>query len=123
MLGIIVFLGLVGAVFSFAILGWVWWARKAGGVEVPRWRSALGLLSLSVLSLQILVFCLFEAYGFLTGSFSYRSEQLFLWGRVDLYLGLGVIVFAVFGKGRFRAPVVASTVALEIVWFLLGTGV
>jgi hypothetical protein len=122
MVGVVIFLVLVLAVLSLAILAWVWWIGNPGGAQAPRWRNTLGFVGLAALSLQIFVFSLFEAYGFVTGSFSYRSEHLLLWGRVDFYLGVAAIAGAVLGKGWFRAPVVLSAVALEIIWFLLGTG-
>jgi len=79
-------------------------------------------MSLAILSLQVLIFFLFEAYGFVIGSFSYRSRSFFLWGRIDFCLCVLALVAAVLAKGRFRISVALSAVAVEVIWFLLGTG-
>jgi fucose 4-O-acetylase-like acetyltransferase len=121
-MGILIFLLLAGVAFGGGVLGWIQWRSARSLSQSPKWRSIAGLMSLAILSLQVLIFFLFEAYGFVIGSFSYRSRSFFLWGRIDFCLCVLALVAAVLAKGRFRISVALSAVAVEVIWFLLGTG-
>ncbi len=81
-----------------------------------------GLLGLVIVSIQIAAFVGFEAYGIVTRDVSYRMSSFFAWGRFDFYLCVFALVTISLGKGRFRVPLLLSSLMLEAVWFLIGFG-
>ena len=49
-------------------------------------------------------------------------SSFFAWGRFDFYLCVFALVTISLGKGRFRVPLLLSSLMLEAVWFLIGFG-
>jgi hypothetical protein len=121
MRGLFVFLILIAATLGFGAVGWNWYHRDSS-LEVSRWRRSLGFLGLLAVSVQVLLFFAFEAYGFVVGNFDYRTKYFFSWARVDSGICVFVLLAALFGKGRFRLPMVVSTLAIAAIWFMLGLG-
>jgi len=112
---------LISATLGFGAVGWNSYHRDSS-LEVYRWRRSLGFLGLLAVSVQVLLFFVFEIYGFVIKNFDYRTKYFFSWARVDSGTYVFVLLAALFGKGRFRLPRVSSTPAIAAIWFMLGLG-
>jgi hypothetical protein len=122
MRGLLVFAFLIAAALGFGVIGWNYWYRDRSSGGDSRWRRSFAFVGLVAVSLQVLLFFLFEAYGLVTKNFAYRTEYFFSWARVDSGLCLLVLLAALLGKGRFRFPIAVSGLAIAAIWFILGLG-
>ncbi len=119
MMGVLLFVAVLLVAVGGIVVGWVLWISQAERFRAPKWRSVVALVGLLAATLQVAVFILFEGYAVVAGSFSYRARNIFVWGRVDSCICATALLAALFGKGRIRAPVALSAVAIEVIWFAL----
>jgi hypothetical protein len=107
------------AAVVFLILAWKKWREVDPKFGVPRWRSIIAFVGLCSVSAQGLLFVAMDAYGRHISGWSHDYRLFNIWGRVDFYLFVVVVLAALFGKGRFRPWMFLSSLAISAVWFMI----
>lgn len=107
------------AAVGFFILAWTKWAQVDPKFRTPRWRSVVAFIGLCSLTAQGLLFVTMNAYGLYIDGWSHNYRLFNVWGQVDFYLFVVVLLAAVVGKGRSRPWMFLSSLAISGVWFMI----
>jgi len=119
MIAIVIFaLTAIAAVVSF-VLAWKKWREVDPKFGVPRWRSIIAFIGLCSVSAQGLLFVSMDAYGRHIDGWSHNYRLFNIWGRVDFYLLVVVVLAALLGKGRSRPWMFLSSLAISGVQFMI----
>jgi hypothetical protein len=107
--------------FALASLVFAWkkWSEALSRIEPPRWRRIVIIVGLCAVSLQGLLFLVLDVYGRSIGGWSHNYRLFNIWGRVDFYLFVVVVLAVLFGKGRSRPWMFLSSLVISGVWFLI----
>lgn len=119
MIAIVIFALTALAAVVFFILAWKKWRDVDPKFGAPRWRSIIAFTGLCSVSAQGLLFVTMDAYGRHIDGWSHNYRLFNIWGRVDFYLFVVVVLAALFGKGRSRPWMFLSSLAISGVWFMI----